>query len=206
MDFEVISSTIIASGIGTIGAAFMIKNLISTGIQKSIELNFNKHLETYKSTLSKELENLKSTLKNSEVYFVRQLEALSVLRSLFRKILPVKQFPDGDWDEALESIVDNFETHRDVLHDYLCTYEAVLPTDVRNNLGMAYHLVADIRFEFESHPDTHEVVPLRGAMENANSFHEQIRESINRFQHEIERQLGHKLASTPSGISDSDSA
>ena len=197
MDSEIITSIIVSSGIGTLGVAFMIKKLVTTGIQKAVELNFNKHLETYKSTLSKELESLKSTLKNSEVFFVRQLEALSMLRGLFRKILPEKSFPDAEWDDALEHIADDFKKHRDTLNDYLCSYDAVLPTEVREKLESACYAVSEIRFHFELHPRTHEAVPQTTALENANQFYMQVEESIKQFQEQIEQQLGRKPVPVP---------
>ncbi|MBK5345040.1 hypothetical protein JFU48_27260 [Pseudomonas sp. TH49] len=196
MDSEIITSIIVSSGIGTLGVAFMIKKLVTTGIQKAVELNFNKHLEAYKTTLSKELESLKSTLKNSEVFFVRQLEALSMLRGLFRKILPEKSCPDGDWDEALEHIADNFKKHRDTLIDYLCAYEAVLPTEVREKLESACYAVSDIRFYFELHSSTNDAVPSTVALEYAKQFYDLVEESIQQFQAQIENQLGYKPGQT----------
>jgi hypothetical protein len=194
MDSEIITSIIVSSGIGTLGVAFMIKKLVTTGIQKAVELNFNKHLETYKSTLSKELESLKSTLKNSEVFFVRQLEALSMLRAFFRKILPERDVPDPEWSDALESIADDFNRHLTNLNEFLCAYDAVLPADVRSKLGEASYALSEIRFQHELHPHTNEGVPTREALENADLFFSLVRESIDQFQEQIEQQLGNKTA------------
>lgn len=100
-----------------IGGAFLIKTLVETGIKKTVELNFDKHLETYKTTLSKELVSLKSSLKNLEVFFVRQLEALNMLRSIFRKVLPKRRTPNMDWYEVCEEIANSFSKLAERLHE-----------------------------------------------------------------------------------------
>lgn len=197
MDYELITWIAGIAVTSTLGIGFMVKTLVTSGIQKAVELNFNKHLETYKTALSKELESLKSTLKNSEVFFVRQLEALSMLRSLFRKIVPERSFPDAEWDEALEHISDNYRKHLQSLNEYLCSYDAVLPSDVRSQLEDARYALMEIRFQFEVESSTLEPIPSKEALENANVFYDLLAKSIQQFQGKIEQQLGNKAASLP---------
>lgn len=197
MDLDTILWIIGSSGLGTLGVAFMVKALITSGIKKAVELNFNKHLEHYKATLSQELESLKSTLKNSEVFFVRQLEALSELRSLYRKILPERDYPDMEWPEALEKIADSYKQHSVRINNYVCIYDAVLPVEVRNRLDEAAYAISEIRFQFEfnsKHPDG---IATSEALENAEVFFGKIKESIELFQVRIELQLGNRKSLAP---------
>lgn len=195
MDFETIAWIVASSGLGTLGTAFMLKTLVTSGIQKAVELNFNKHLERYKATLNQELENLKSTLKNSEVFFIRQLEALSMLRSLYRKILPEKDYPDMEWTEALEKISDAYREHFNRLNDYLCSYDAVLPADVREKLESARYVISDVKFQFDPIIRNDNPIPSSAALESAERFYNLVSESIELLQERIERQLGNRQES-----------
>jgi len=196
MNAETIGWIIGSTGLATIGIAFMIKTLITSGIKKAVELNFNKHLENYKATLSQELESLKSTLKNSEVFFVRQLEALSQLRSLYRKILPERDYPDMEWPEALEKIADSYKQHSTHINDYMSAYDALLPVDVREQLERAAYAISEIRFQFDYNSKTLDATPNSEALENAELYFELIKKSIDSFQECIELQLGNRKVST----------
>lgn len=179
-------------GFSALGGAFLIKVLVESGITKTVELNFNKHLETYKTTLSKELESLKSSLKNSEVFFVRQLEALSMLRSIFRKILPKRRTPDMDWYEACEEIAHAFSNHAERIHEYLCSYDAVLPSTVREKIEEAERIATDGTFQFEWNSKKGDAEPTDEAIKTAEELYNALNEAIKMFQGLIENQLGHR--------------
>jgi len=179
-------------GFSALGGAFLIKVLVESGITKAVELNFNKHLETYKTTLSKELEGLKSSLKNSEVFFVRQLEALSMLRSIFRKILPKRRTPDMDWHEACEEIAHSFSKHAERIHEYLCSYDAVLPSTVREKIEEAEMIATDGKFQFDLNSEKGDAEPTDEAIKSAEELYDALNEAITIFQDLIENQLGHR--------------
>jgi hypothetical protein len=192
MTIEQIFLALGVGGFSAIGGAFLIKTLVETGIKKTVELNFNKHLETYKTTLSKELESLKSSLKNSEVFFVRQLEALSMLRSVFRKILPKRRTPDMDWYEACEEIANSFSKHAERLHEYLCTYDAVLPAAVREKIEEAERIATDGTFQFNWNSQKSDAEPTDEAIKTAEELYNVLNDSITTFQTLIENQLGRR--------------
>lgn len=190
MTIEQIYLALGIGGFSAIGGAFLIKTLVESGIKKTIELNFNKHLETYKTTLSKELEGLKSSLKNSEVFFVRQLEAQSMLRSIFRKILPKRRTPDMDWYEACEAIANSFSEHANRLHEYLCSYDAVLPATVREKIEEAERIATDGTFQFSWDSHGGNAQPTDEAIKTAEELYNRLNEAIGTFQSLIENQLG----------------
>lgn len=200
MSIEAVIGMLTLSGASALGAVFLLKTFVQTGIQKSVELNFSKHLESYKVTLSKELESLKSSLKNSEVFFVRQLEALTALRSIFRKFIPKPSSPDMDWHEACQEIANSFSIHDRSIHEYLCIYDAVLPDSVRSHLETANRIARDGTFECEWNTSTDDAEPTKLAIKSAERLYETLEISIKEFQSIIEEKIGSKKITTRSSV------
>jgi hypothetical protein len=73
MDAETILWVLGIGSFGAIGSAFLVKTLVMSGIEEAVKLNFVRHLEDYRSQLSRELEKLKASLKNAETFFLVSL-------------------------------------------------------------------------------------------------------------------------------------
>ena len=190
MDIETILKILTISGASAVSVVLLLKTLVQTGITKAVELNFNKHLESYKLVLGKELESLKSSLKNSEIFFVRQLEALTALRGIFRKFIPKPNYPDMDWYEACEEIANSFSAHEKIIHEYLCTYDAVLPESVREHIEAASLIANNGTFEYDYDSKSNDARPTKEAIESAEKLYESLKASINEFQSIIEEKIG----------------
>jgi hypothetical protein len=140
------------AGFANIGGYFLVQKLVQVGIEKAVEHNF-----------SKKLENQKTSLKKSEVYFSLQLEALSKLRTLFRKLLPRRSHPDMDWYDACEDIAVGFSKHEDIMEQFLCRYEAVLPKEVASEVQSAISAARDGIFQFVWNSEREDAEPTREA-------------------------------------------
>jgi hypothetical protein len=148
MIIDTITQFLSVAGLTAIGGAFLVRALVKSGIEEAVKLNFSRHLEDYKSQLTRELEKLKSSLKNSESFFSHQLIALTELRRLFRHLVPRKTTPDMDWHEACDEIAHGFSSHADSIDEFLCKHEAVLTNDVIKLLEGAASTATDGIFEF----------------------------------------------------------
>lgn len=190
MTSETVISILATGGFTAFGGAFLIKVFVESGIKNVVKLNFDKQLESYKTTLSTELEGLKSSLKNSEVYFELQLKALTELRALYRKFLPRKTHPDMEWDEACREIADKFPAHADSLLGYLCGHEAVLPEVVREKVEQAHHMASEGRFEYSWDSKIEAALPTEEGERIANRLNDVLVEAIKSFQSILENKIG----------------
>lgn len=167
------------AGFSSVGAFFLVQTLVKSGIEKAVEHSF-----------SKKLESQKTSLKKSEVYFTLQLEALSHIRTLRRKIIPERSHPDMDWDEACESIAKGFSKHEDELVNFLCRYETVLPKGVVEEAQLSIQSASDGRFEFVWNSKRGDVEPTSEAIKLASSMYEHIERSIELLQRHVDSQVG----------------
>ena len=167
------------AGFSSVGAYFLVKTLVKSGIEKAIEHNFSKKLEAQKTSL-----------KKSEVIFTQQLEALSHLRTLLRKIVPRKSHPDMDWDEACEEIANGFSKHEEALLEFLCRYETVLPKEVVTDIKNAIKHASDGGFEFVWNSKRGDAEPTSTAIKTASAMHDHIKRAIEHLQDNVDSQVG----------------
>jgi hypothetical protein len=167
------------AGFSSIGAYFLVQTLVKSGIEKAVEHNF-----------SKKLEGQKTSLKKSEVYFTQQLEALSHLRTLLRKMLPRRSDPDMEWEEACEGIAKGFSKHEEVLEEFLCRYEAVLPKTVSSEVQNAISRASDGTFEFVWNSQRKDVEPTSAAIKSAGALYEYVQSAIEHLQAHVDLQVG----------------
>ena len=181
-----VSFETIVNGVLTISG---ISALIQYCFQKSIEIKF-----------TKEIESLKSSLKNSEVFFIKQLEALSILSSILRKLHPKPIPSDLEMDEYsyYEEIAHNFSNYANKLDEYLCIYSAVLPTAVREHIMNAEHIATDGAFQFRYSSEDFEAEPTTEVIETAKKLYNELTEARINFQNIIEEKLGHQKRTSKS--------
>lgn len=167
------------AGFSSFGAYFLVKTLVKSGIEKAIEHNFSKRLESQKTSL-----------KKSEVYFTQQLEALSQLRTLLRKTLPRRSHPDMEWEEACEGIAEGFSKHEEALVEFLCRHEAVLPKVVASDIQNAISHASDGQFEFVWNSKRGDAEPTSAAIKSASAMYEHIQRAIEHLQNHVDSQVG----------------
>jgi hypothetical protein len=173
---------------------FLLKALVKSGIEEAVKLNFAQHLEQYKSELVKEVEKLRSSLKNSETLFSKQLEAVSKLRTILRHVLPKKRVPDMDWHDACVEIAESFSIHADALDDFVCMYGAVLPSRVLKLVESAATLATDGTFMFDwDSKSMDQPEPTREAIETAEKLYEALRSALDELQALVHSQVDARI-------------
>lgn len=176
------------AGFMAIGGSFLIKLLVGKGIESAIKLNFDKHLETFKSELTKDIERLRLSLKNSETFFSGQLSALTELRKMSRSMLPRKSRPDMDFYEACWDVATTFSKHADNLDEFLYKHEPVLPTEILKLVEKAAVLANEGSFEFYL-SDTNEPIVTERGVEMAEELYELVREAALSLQKAVDSQV-----------------
>lgn len=182
MNTELIISTIATGGIAGLGAVFLLKSLVSTGIEEAVKLNFSRHIEDYKSQLTK-----------SEAFFLRQLDALAKLRAISRGIIPKKKFPDMEWHDACEIIAESFEEHADNIDAYLSLHSAVLPKKVLQKLESAATNATEGTFLFEWNPDRASSEPSVDAIRAADALYDGVKDAVSILQESVDSQIEGKI-------------
>ena len=177
-----------AAGFTAFGGSFLIKLLVGKGIESAIKLNFDKHLENFKSELTKEIERLRSSLKNSETIFSAQLSALTELRKMSRSMLPRKSRPDMDFYEACWDVATAFSKHADNLDEFLYKHEPVLPTEILKLVEKAAVLANEGSFEFYLSENNEPIVTEKG-VEMAEELYELVRKAALSFQNTVDSQV-----------------
>lgn len=189
MHIETIIEIIGTAGLTAIGCALLIKALVKSGIKSAMKLNFDKHLERYKSELTGEIEKLRLTLRKSETIFSQQFVALVELRRIYRNLIPRKRHPDMKWPEALGDVADSFSAHADALDEFLCKHQAVLPNDVLKKIEHVANLAHDGTFEFTWNRNDGAGITVRG-MEIAEELYDGLREASIQLQELVDSQVG----------------
>ena len=179
MNLDTILWGLSIAGFSSVGAYFIVQTVVKSGIEKAIEHNF-----------SKKLEGQKTSLKKSEVYFTQQLEALSHLRTLLRKIIPRRRHPDMDWEEACEEIASGFSKHEEVLVEFLCRYETVLPKVVSSDIENAISHASNGTFEFVWNSKRGDAEPTSEAIKTASAMYDHIKRAVEHLQSHVDSQVG----------------
>lgn len=163
-------------------AYWIVKTLVKSGVESAIAHGFNRKLEAEKVSL-----------KKSEVYFERQLEALSQLQTFSRKIVPRRRDPHMVWSEACEEIAEDFAKHEGRLIDFLCRYEAVLPPEVAADVEAAISVASDGQFQFVwNGPQLAAPEPTYDAIQSADKLCDLVKDAIRKLQAHVDAQAGVK--------------
>ncbi|TDR45966.1 hypothetical protein DFR29_104403 [Tahibacter aquaticus] len=188
MNIDNIMAILGGAGFTAIGASVLVKILVEKGIESAIKHNFDRHLETYKSELTREIERLKLSLKNSEVFFSRQFAALTELRKMSRSMLPRKRNPDMDFYEACWEVATEFSRHADSLDEFLYKYEPVLPTEILKQIESAAALANDGSFEFHL-TDSNEPMVTDNGIKIAEQLYDLVRDASLELQKTVDSQV-----------------
>jgi hypothetical protein len=172
--FEVFGLSVLSGG----AVWLLVKSFVMRGIEEVIKLNFSRHLEVYKSQLTRELEQLKLSLRNTETLFHHQLKALTKLRRIYRHLKPKQSAPNMDWNEICGEIAQSFSTHADELDEFLCNYGAVLPNEVLINLESAIVLASDGKFQLGWDSRERVVFASEEAIKSADLLYKSVKAAV----------------------------
>lgn len=189
INFAELSVTVAGLAVTFSAASFLVKTLVVSGIQEAVKANFAERLEDYKSAITAQIERLKSSLKNTEHVFVKQLEALTQLRTVLRQLIPRPRAPDQEWDEAAEEIVLDAVATSQKIDDFLCKYGAILPKDVLSIVDQAVRTSTDCQFEVRKDPGQKNFSVTPDGIEKAGELYELIRKAVDLLQETFDKQI-----------------
>lgn len=142
---EILTSSIVATVVSGI-----ISWLGKRYLDKKLEIeraNHIKELEDLKAENQKFLENYRARLKNSEIYFNRQLDACDEIHALCQSMLPKNKFPNMDWDDALEYMALDIERIESEAQGLYTKFYSVLPDSILTKLNASVGYAGDAKFE-----------------------------------------------------------
>jgi len=100
--------------------------VIITAVLSLITLRRDKDLEKFKANLLKENEHHRVKLEKSKFIFQKEYEAAAQLSVLIQKITPSFNFPDMDYDAAIEEISKDLGNVNKLIKNYLLAHKVIL--------------------------------------------------------------------------------
>ena len=169
------------------GYFWILRMFAKSFIEQTLRTEFQKGIELYKTEMSVQVELVKAALNKSQSIFSKQLESLATLRRMHRKILPKKDHPEMDWDEACTRIAHYFSRHADTLDEFLCNFSSVLPKDIIAKIETAI-VVATPSIIYDA-LDSGEYEQSSQGISDANRFYELISNAVEALQKVVDQQL-----------------
>lgn len=170
--------------------SLLVRTFTKAAIEEGIKAELGRGLETYKQELVLELEKFRTALTKSQTVFQLQLQALTQLRTIFRKVIPKKRHPHEEWDSASERIAYAFERHANRLDLFLSAHGAILPFGIIAKVEAAVLIATDGAFQFVWDSDQEDVEPTAAAIQSADRFYETLKEAVDMLQKCVDQQLG----------------
>ena len=141
--------------------AFLAKSLLEKLIvrdtkvfESELKAKTDAEIERLKSEMTRNIESYKIQLKKSEFLFEREYAAALKFTSIVRSIIPRPRWPDMDWDDAMQEVVDAFEQTERCLDAFLTSCGPVLNDDERTLLRSAISTATDGKFCGRSEGDS----------------------------------------------------
>ncbi|MCP3444082.1 hypothetical protein [Bradyrhizobium sp. CCGUVB14] len=160
-------------------AGFFSKFMADRSIE-SHKAALGQETERLKGELAKETETHKLALKKREMLYQKELEAASAFIALHRFIEPKYAYPDMDWDDAMDNVVDDFTDTSVRLRKYISTYGAALSPENRVQIDACYMLAEN--HQYAKHEGSQQT---DDAKKKADEFLKQLKEIEARFLAEI---------------------
>jgi hypothetical protein len=114
----------------------------------------------------------------------RRVEALNEMWALRHRIVPRRRHSDMDWDEALEDIAMDLDSHAVTLHDAIGRIGAILPSGVTDLLRSAATVAEEGSFEVSLSDDDDFEVP-REAREAAGRMYDLLTDAITQIRADL---------------------
>lgn len=114
----------------------------------------NSDLKSLEGTINESLEVHKQKLRNSEFVFQMQYRAVLEIYQIKKAMIPERDHPEMDWEDALFKMASNAEATKAELETYLHKYFAVLTPTVVEKLERATVSCQEAIFEGPEFPGT----------------------------------------------------
>lgn len=111
--------------------------------EAELKAKTDKEIERLKSELGRSLESYKIQLKKSEFFFEREYAAALEFTSVSRSINPRPSYPNMDWHDAMQEVIDSFRAAEKSLEKFLLTHGTALTENERTLLLSAISLAND---------------------------------------------------------------
>lgn len=135
-------------GVGavTVALAAYLSKLAADRSIESHKSALARETERLKGELAKDTETHKLKLRKEEILFAKQIEAASAYIDLHQKLRPAFSWPDKDWAEACNEVVEDFGKFETALQNYLKAHGAVLSSEVRKGIKDCENLASVNKF------------------------------------------------------------
>jgi hypothetical protein len=160
-------------------AGFFSKFMADRSIEKHKAL-LGRETERLKGELAKETETHKLALRKRELLYQKELDAASAFIALHRRFEPKYSFPNMDWHEAMDEVVDGFTDTESKLRKYIAEYGAALSPENRAQIDVCMSIASN--HQYAKHEGDAE---LKVAMLAAENMLAQMKEIEKRFLSEI---------------------
>jgi len=126
-------------------AGFLSKFMADRSIEKH-KASLGRETERLKGELAKETESHKLALKKQEMLYQKELDAASAFVALHRKVEPKYRYPDMEWEEAMDDVVDSFTDTESKLRKYIAEYGAALSIENRAQIDACMSLASNHQY------------------------------------------------------------
>jgi hypothetical protein len=164
----------------TIGLAGFVSKFMADRSIESHKASLGQETERLKGELAKETETHKLALKKREMLYQKELDAASAFIALHRFIEPNYAYPDMDWSDAMDSVVESFTDTAIKLRRYISTYGAALSVENRAQIDACYSLAEN--HQYAKHEGAQQT---DDAKKKADELLKQLKEIEARFLAEI---------------------
>lgn len=160
-------------------AGFLSKLMADRSIEKH-KASLGRETERLKGELAKETETHKLALKKRELLYQKELEAASAFVALHREVEPKYRFPDMEWEDAMDDVVDSFTGTEGKLRKYIAEYGAALSKENRTQIDACLSLASIHQYDKQGRESA-----TKDAINAADDLLKQLGEIEQRFLSEI---------------------
>lgn len=135
-------------GIGVIvaGASAFAANFVANRSLQKQKAELGQETERLKGELAKETETHKLKLRKQELLFEKQLEAAVEFFALRRRFEPKYRYPEMDWYEALEDLIQNFSDAEKALQEFSAKHGPILSAPSRKDIESCTQMASAEKF------------------------------------------------------------
>jgi hypothetical protein len=170
------------AGVSAVAAAvggFVGKILADRSIEKH-KAALGQETERLKADLGKDAETHKWKLKRKEMLFEKEYAAASEFFEIRRRIEPRYSYPDKEWHEALDDVIEGFGKSDGILRKYIARHEPVLRPKNREELDRCQQLAEN--YQYSKHDGD-----VKGGEVAAEEFLKKLENIERRFAVEVRR-------------------
>jgi len=144
---QILSSATVAGGVSGL-LAWVAKRYLDRKLEEERAAH-KEELEKLKAENQRLVEMHRARVRNSEVFFNRQMEACDEIHKLCQSMLPRYKYPTMEWPDAVEEMSSEVERVEEQAQRIYTEYYAVLPDSVLGKLNAAVGYAGEAKFEIQ---------------------------------------------------------